>query len=42
MKFLFDDFEGIAKKLDINLNLRPQNISKNKYLEICRIYENLS
>ena len=42
MKFLFDDFESIAKKLDINLNLRPQNISKNKYLEICRIYENLS
>ena len=32
----------IAKKLNIDLNLRPQNIIKNKYLEICKIYENLN
>ena len=31
-----------AKKLEIDLNLRPQNFSKNKYLEICKIYENLN
>ena len=42
MKQLFKNYENIAKNLDIDLNLRPQNISKNKYLEICKIYENLN
>ena len=41
MKQLFKNFERVAKKLNIDLNLRPQNISKNKYLEICKIYESL-
>ena len=40
MKQLFQDFENTAKKLDINLNLRPQNLSVNKFIEICKLYEN--
>ena len=42
MKQLFKDYETISKKLDIDLNLRPQNISVNKYLEICKNYEILN
>ena len=42
MKQLFNNYEDIAKNLKIDLNSRPQNISKKKYLEICKIYENLS
>ena len=41
MKLLFNDFEYIANKLELDLNVRPQNISKNKYLEICNFYKNL-
>ena len=42
MKLLFNDFEDIAKRLGLDLNVRPQNISKNKYLEICNFYKNLA
>ena len=42
MKQLFKDFNQIALKLNINLEVRPQNISKQKYLEICEIYESLN
>ena len=41
MKLLFNDFEGVANKLGLDLNIRPQNISINKYLEICNYYKNL-
>ena len=41
MKLLFKNYEEIAKRLDIKLNLRPQNISKDKFIEICKFYENL-
>ena len=41
MKLLFDDFENIANKLGLDLNIRPQNISKKKYLEISNFYKNL-
>ena len=41
MKQLFKDFEEVAKQLNIDLNLRPQNLSKNKYIEICKFYERL-
>ena len=40
MKQLFLNFEEVAKMLDLDLNLRPQNISKNKYIEISKYYEN--
>ena len=42
MKQLFAKYEEVAKDLNLDLNSRPQNISVNKYLEICKIYENLS
>ena len=42
MKQLFADFENVAEKLNINLDLRPQNLSKEKYVEICKIYEDLN
>ncbi len=41
IKQLFKDYEEVAKSLEIDLNLRPQNISNNKYFEICKIYETL-
>ena len=42
MKQLFENYEDIAKNLKIDLNLRPQNLSVNKYLEICKLYERLT
>ncbi len=41
MRQLFEDYNNIAGKLNLDLTLRPQNISKSKFLEICKIYENL-
>ena len=41
MKLLFKDYENIAKKININLNSRPQNITEKQFLEICKLYENL-
>ena len=41
MKVLFKDYEDVAINLKLDLNLRPQNLSLNKYIEICRYYENL-
>ncbi len=41
MKQLFDNYESVAKILNLDLNLRPQNISKLKFLEICKYYESL-
>lgn len=42
MKLLFEDYENIAKKINLDLDLRPQNLPKEKYFQICKIYENLS
>ena len=42
MRQLFNDYEEIAQKLEIDLNLRPQNITMKKYLEISKIYESLT
>ena len=42
MRQLFTKYEEVAKNLNLDLNLRPQNLSINKYLEICKIYEKLS
>ena len=41
MKQLFVDYKIVAEKLDLNLNLRPQNLPIKKYFEICKIYESL-
>ncbi len=40
-KILFENYEEIAERLDIDLNLRPQNIEPKKFLEICKEYEKL-
>ena len=40
MKQLFTDYEKVARNLRLDLDLRPQNVSIKKYLEICKIYEN--
>tara|TARA_B100000886_G_scaffold260544_1_gene185416 strand:- start:6338 stop:7120 length:783 start_codon:yes stop_codon:yes gene_type:complete len=42
MKQLFLNYENVARDLKIDLNLRPQNLSIKKYLEICKIYESLN
>ena len=41
-KQLFNNNNEVLNKLKINLNLRPQNLSKEIYFEITREYENLS
>tara|TARA_B100001029_G_C15022515_1_gene431497 strand:+ start:541 stop:1335 length:795 start_codon:yes stop_codon:yes gene_type:complete len=41
LNILFKNSEEISKKLNINLNYRPQNLSSLKYFEICKEYENL-
>ena len=42
MKLLFQNSEDVALKLNIDLKLRPQNLSFNKYIEICKFYEELN
>ena len=42
MKELFYNFDVVAKELNINLNLRPQNLSKDIYLKLCKLYEGLN
>ena len=39
LKFLFKNFEEISKKLNLDLNLRPQNLDNITYYKICEIYE---
>ena len=42
MKQLFSDYENVALRLNLDLNLRPQNLPVNKYIDICKIYEKLN
>ncbi len=42
IKQLFNNNNEILKKLKINLNLRPQNLSKEIYFDITKEYENLA
>ncbi len=41
MKIIFKNFDEVAKSLSLDLNLRPQNISKLSYYKICSYYEKL-
>ena len=41
LKILFKNFEEVSKSLSLNLNLRPQNLSKLSYYKICSYYEKL-
>ena len=38
---LFNGNEDILNKLEINLNLRPQNLDFDKYYQLTNEYENL-
>ena len=42
LKFLFKNFNEISKKLNLDLNLRPQNLDSQTYYKICELYESLS
>ena len=41
LKFLFNNFEEISKKLNLDLSLRPQNLDCLTYYKISDIYESL-
>ncbi len=41
LNIIFKNVKEITKKLNININDRPQNLSPLKYLEICKEYESL-
>ena len=42
LKIIFKNTDKISKKLNININDRPQNLSPLKYFELCKEYENLT
>jgi len=39
LKILFKNYEEISKKLNLNLDLRPQNLDHITYYRICELYE---
>ena len=39
LKILFKNYEEISKKLNLDLNLRPQNLGHIVYYRICELYE---
>ena len=41
LSILFKNSKKIAEELNLNLNLRPQNLSKDTFYKICLIYEKL-
>ena len=41
LKILFKNYEKVAEELNLNLNLRPQNLSYLTYFKICSHYEKL-
>ena len=41
ISILFDDVDKISKRLNLNLNERPQNLSPNTFYKICCEYEKL-
>ena len=42
LNIIFKNVNEISKKLNININDRPQNLSSLKYFEICKEYESLN
>ena len=39
LNILFKNVDEISKKLNININDRPQNLPTSKYIELCNEYE---
>ena len=42
LKYLFENFDEVSKKLSLNLSLRPQNLNNHTYYKICEIYEKIN
>ena len=42
LKILFNDVDYIAKKFQIDLNQRPQNLPPLTYCKLCEEYETLN
>ena len=40
MRQLFKNYQNVADKLNIDLKLRPQNLTVDKYIKISKFYEN--
>ena len=41
LKFLFNNFQDVSKKLSLDVNLRPQNLDYITYYKISEMYESL-
>ena len=41
LRFLFKNYQDIAKRLGLDLNLRPQNLDNDTYYQISKFYETL-
>ena len=41
LSLIFKNVDDLSNKLDININDRPQNLSPQKYFELCKEYEKL-
>ena len=41
LRFLFKNYQDIAKRLGLDLNLRPQNLDNDTYYQISKLYETL-
>jgi len=41
LNILFKDSKEVVNELDLNINLRPQNLKKETFYKICLIYEKL-
>ena len=41
LKFLFDNFKDLERELNLDLNLRPQNLDDLTYYKISKMYESL-
>ena len=39
LKILFENYEDVARDLNLELNLRPQNLDNITYYKICEMYE---
>ena len=42
LSIIFKNIDIISKKLELNIQDRPQNLSSMKYFELCKEFENLS
>ena len=41
LNILFKDSKKVIDELDLNINLRPQNLKKDTFYKICLLYEKL-